>query len=227
MVPCLFSATHWYMPESSRLSLENRKSPASTSTRACAETPAPGRGGASGPLQCPRGCSRGAQWRGRCLDKAPMCGPLPVLDPRLQRFPSPHARGHMEARGLRDPLRPTGAFVAEVCPDPSPGTLQSGFSPADQEDVALGCTEAPRTTLRHPNWPRGPPGVWGRGPGSRAQCAGWQGDGRPRSLTWEVRGSPFRSQRTAGRGLPAAAHAQWRSEPMSASRSEITRSHSG
>ena len=122
------------------------------------------------------GAHSGAQWRGCCLDKAPMCSPLQgLLDPRLQRFPSPHARRHVEARGLRDPLRTTGAFVAEVCLDPSPGTLQSGFSPADQEDVALGCTEAPRTTLRHPYWPRGPPGVWGRGPGSRPQCAGWGG----------------------------------------------------
>lgn len=43
MVPCLFSATHWYMPESSRLSLEKRRSPAETSTRFCAEESRQGR----------------------------------------------------------------------------------------------------------------------------------------------------------------------------------------
>lgn len=45
--------------------------------------------------------------------------------------------------------------------------------------------------------------------------------------TWEARGSPFLSQRTMGRGLPAAAQAQRKLEPMSASVSEITLSHSG
>lgn len=45
--------------------------------------------------------------------------------------------------------------------------------------------------------------------------------------TWETRGSPFRSQRTVGRGLPAAAQLHRRLEPMSASVSEITLSHSG
>lgn len=58
---------------------------------------------------------------------------------------------------------------------------------------------------------------------SRGQCV----RGSPRSPTWEARGSPFRSQRTVGRGLPAAAQPQRRLEPMSASMSEITLSHSG
>ena len=54
-----------------------------------------------------------------------MHGPLQGrLDPRVQRLPSPHARQHMEARGLRT----TGAFVADVCLDPIPGTLKSGVS---------------------------------------------------------------------------------------------------
>lgn len=51
--------------------------------------------------------------------------------------------------------------------------------------------------------------------------------GSPKSATWEARGSPFRSQRTVGRGLPAAAQPQRRLDPMSASISEITLSHSG
>ena len=83
--------------------------------------------------------------------------------------------------------------------------------------------ELPSGTLTGPEGPRGCGG--GDQRADRSALGG--GDGRPRSPTWEVRGSPFRSQRTAGRGLPAAAHAQWRSEPMSASLSEITRSHSG
>lgn len=45
--------------------------------------------------------------------------------------------------------------------------------------------------------------------------------------TWEVRGCPSRSHRTAGLGLPAATQLQRRSEPMSASVSVITSSHSG
>lgn len=48
-----------------------------------------------------------------------------------------------------------------------------------------------------------------------------------RAGTWEVSGCPSRSQRTAGRGLPAAAQLQRRSDPMSASVSVITFSHSG
>lgn len=51
--------------------------------------------------------------------------------------------------------------------------------------------------------------------------------GSPKSPTWEASGSPFRSQRTVGRGLPAAAQPQPKLEPMSASMSEITFSHSG
>ena len=67
---------------------------------------------------------------------------------------------------------------------------------------------------------------WGARERERAEdrlCVG----GSPRSATWEARGSPFRSQRTVGRGLPAAAQPQRRLEPMSASMSEITLSHSG
>jgi len=45
--------------------------------------------------------------------------------------------------------------------------------------------------------------------------------------TWEVSGCPSRSHRTAGLGLPAAAQLQRRSDPMSASVSVITFSHSG
>lgn len=102
------------------------------------------------------GAHSGAQWRRGCLEKAPMHSPLQGrLDPRVQRFPSPHACPHMEARGLKT----TGAFVADVCLDPGPWTLQSGVSPADRENVALGCTEALRTSLWHPYWPKGSPGV--------------------------------------------------------------------
>lgn len=45
--------------------------------------------------------------------------------------------------------------------------------------------------------------------------------------TWLVRGCPSRSHRTVGRGLPEATQLQRRSDPMSASVSEITSSHSG
>lgn len=45
--------------------------------------------------------------------------------------------------------------------------------------------------------------------------------------TWDVRGCPSRSHRTVGRGLPEATQLQRRSDPMSASVSEITSSQSG
>lgn len=58
---------------------------------------------------------------------------------------------------------------------------------------------------------------WGWRSGIRAGLGG----------TWDVRGCPSRSHRTAGRGLPDATQLQRRSDPMSASVSEITSSHSG
>lgn len=78
--------------------------------------------------------------------------------------------------------------------------------------------EPPHGTL---TGPEGRPAVRAGGWGVR------EPGGSPRDPTWEASGSPFRSQRTVGRGLPAAAQPQRRLEPMSASMSEMTLSHSG